>query len=405
MKICFLFIFVFFLVSCKNQLENKLQEGKWLFKIAIENTKPERFIPFQLEVTSSHKFIISNAEEKIVVEQINYKNDSVIFSMPVFGSEFRGKISGSFISGYYWNYNKSTPAKMPFTGEFNQTQRFLQYEKPVANFTGNWQVQFISANETENAIGKFQQYGAEITGTFLTETGDYRFLEGVVNGNKMELSCFDGAHAFLFTAQKTANHSLEGVFYSGSTWQQKWMAVKTENPELSNMKELTFLKPGSGKFAFSFPNSQAQTISLSDKKYGKKVILIQIFGTWCPNCMDETRFLVELHKKYHSKGLEIIGLDFEPKNDFEYFKSRVERFRKDLNVPYAILFAGPSNKEKAASFLPHVNRIISYPTAIFIDKNGEVREIHTGFAGPGTGENYEKYTIETIKFIEELLAE
>ena len=46
----------------------------------------------------------------------------------------------------------------------------------------------------------FQKDGDVVTGTFRTKTGDYRYLEGVMDGNRLKLSTFDGAHAFLFTA-------------------------------------------------------------------------------------------------------------------------------------------------------------------------------------------------------------
>jgi len=121
--------------------------------------------------------------------------------------------------------------------------------------------------------------------------------------------------------------------------------------------------------------------------------------------MDETRFLVELYQMYHGKGLEIIGLDFEIKPGMEYFRSRVKRFKKDLNVPYPVLLAGPASKEKAAESLPMLNHILSYPTAIFIDRKGQIREIHTGFTGPGTGDYYIKYSEEVNQLVQNMLSE
>jgi len=171
------------------------------------------------------------------------------------------------------------------------------------------------------------------------------------------------------------------------------------------MKELTYLKEGYDKIAFSFPDESGSLISLKDEKYQDKLVIVQIFGTWCPNCMDETRYLVDLHKKYHKRGLEIIGLDFEITPTLEYFKPRVERFRKDLEVPYDIVLAGHANKKKAAEALPMLNHILSYPTAIIIDRKGEIKEIHTGFSGPGTGEAYQNYEKEMEGLIESLLAE
>jgi thiol-disulfide isomerase/thioredoxin len=381
-----------------------LKSGQWLFELVIDKNDINRTIPFNVEVLSTNQLVIKNADERIEVNEIEYRDDSVFIKIPVFGSEFKAIISENKITGEYWNYYKSKVSPIAFIGEFGLTERFEHTSKPTVDFSGNWQVNFGTSEKPSPAIGVFKQDGYNVTGTFQTELGDYRYLEGVVNENTMQLSCFDGAHAFLFTATQN-DEKIEGMFYSGDSWQQKWTAEQTNNPELGDMKKLTFLKPGYDKFTFAFPNDKGETISLDDQDYKNKVVLVQIFGTWCPNCMDETRYLVELYKKYNSKGLEIIGLDFETKHDFNYFKSRISRFRKDLNVPYELLLAGPANKKLAAKALPMFNKIISYPTAIFIDKSGTVREIHTGFSGPGTGKDYEHYKKETEELIEKLISE
>ena len=49
--------------------------------------------------------------------------------------------------------------------------------------------------------------------------------------------------------------------------------------------------------------------------------------------------------------------------------------------------------------------IIGFPTTIIIDKKGDVRKIHTGFSGPGTGEHYIEFISEFEKLTNDLLAE
>jgi len=404
-KFIVLFIVLAFTQACSVINSNKkLQQGDWIFQLHIDKENPQLTIPFNVDIIDSNLMVIKNSAERIEVNEITYRNDSVFIIMPVFGSEFKAKLSGNSISGDYYNYNKSTISPIPFSGQFGVKDRFKTTESETSDFSGSWQANFSPDENPSPAIGIFKQSGNILTGTFQTEIGDYRYLQGIVNGNTVQLSCFDGAHAFLFTATQT-NGKLEGMFYSGSIWKEKWVAEKTDKPELGDMKSLTYLKPGFDRLTFDFPNEEQETISLEDENYKGKVVIVQIFGTWCPNCMDETRYLVELYDKYNSNGLEIIGLDFETRTEFEYFKDRITRFRKDLNVPYELLLAGPANKKKAAESLPMLNKIISYPTAIFIDKSGKVREIHTGFSGPGTGNDYEHYKKETEELIETLLKE
>ncbi len=224
-----------------------------------------------------------------------------------------------------------------------------------------------------------------------------------MDGKQLKLSTFDGAHAFLFVADLSDEGNMKGTFWSGNRFKQNWSASKNENASIRGMKELTFLKEGYGELAFSFPDASGSLVSLEDKVYQNKVVIVQIFGTWCPNCMDETRYLVELYNKYHQEGLEIIGLDFEMEPGLEYFKPRVERFKRDLQVPYNIVLAGSSNKKEAAEALPMLNHILSFPTAIIIDRKGEVQEIHTGFSGPGTGQAYLNYKKEMEELIEGLI--
>jgi len=401
-KIVFPIIILLVFACNQKPVKTELSVGNWLFEFPITGDSVSA-IPFNVEVLDANHLVIKNADERIDVTEITYKEDSVFIKIPVFGSEFKGKLSGNTLGGEYYNYNRAKVEAIPFRARFGVDQRFEITEEPNVDFTGSWQANFGTDENPDPAIGLFTQNGQHITGTFQTETGDYRYLEGVVNGNRMQLSCYDGAHIFLFTATME-NDKLEGMFY-GTAFQNKWVAEKSDNPQLGDMKAFTYLKPGYEKLEFAFPNDQGATISLNDERYKNKVVIAQIFGTWCPNCMDETRYFVELYAKYHSQGLEIIGLDFETKPDFDYFKQRIARYRKDLNVPYELVLAGSSNKTKAAEALPMLNQVMSFPTAIFIDKTGKVHEIHTGFSGPGTGNEYEHYQKETTDLIEKLLNE
>lgn len=395
------------IVSCTQNkpVSNQLKPGNWVFELQLSKDNPSLVLPFNVEVKDKDHLVIKNASEKIQVSEINYSKDSISFIMPVFGSEFKGKISENEIHGHWYKYNAGKNYIIPFLAKYGSNERFSSTSVESYDFSGRWKSYFISKNDTTEAVGIFGQSGNKVTGTFLTDVGDYRYLEGIADGETLRLSTFDGAHAFLFEATKNSNGMLNGFFRSGSSYEAQWLASRDDSAELGDMKKLTYLKQGYDKLSFSFPDDKGNLISPDDKKFNNKVLIVQIFGTWCPNCMDETRYLVELHNKFNNQGLEIIGLDFEPKPNMEYFKSRIERFRRDLNVPYTLVLAGHSNKQKAAESLPMLNQILSYPTAIFIDKNGDIREIHTGFTGPGTGKSYKNYKTETEELIKGMLAE
>ena len=128
-------------------------------------------------------------------------------------------------------------------------------------------------------------------------------------------------------------------------------------------------------------------------------------GTWCPNCMDETAFLSPFYKKYKEKGVEIIGLDFERIDEFRIARQNLQRLKKKFDIDYTLLYAGTMDPELRLKALPMLNRILSFPTTIFIDRNNKVRRIHTGFSGPATGEHYEMWKEDFVNYVDHLLKE
>jgi thiol-disulfide isomerase/thioredoxin len=126
-------------------------------------------------------------------------------------------------------------------------------------------------------------------------------------------------------------------------------------------------------------------------------------GTWCPNCLDETRFYKELYEKYHDKGLEIIAIGFEAGENFDLNAAKLEKFKAKNGVDFTFLLGGTSTKKAASDLFPMVDGIKSFPTSFYIGKDGTIQKIYTGFNGPGTGIYYEKYVEETYKVIEGML--
>lgn len=297
---------------------------------------------------------------------------------------------------------------VPFSAEVNNRTRFDATKPATTDVSGNWETVFSpdSAEDSYLAKGVFKQDGNKINGTFRTTTGDYRFLEGVVDGDLMKLSTFDGAHAFLFTATVT-DSTMNGMFFSGNHWKEPFTAKRNDKFELPDANDLTFLKKGYEALEFKFPDAEGNHISLSDERFKDKVVVVQIMGTWCPNCLDESNYYSEYYNTHVDRGVEIVALAFEyAKTKESAFKS-IKRLQIDVGISYPILLAqfGTSDKLKAQEKLPMLNHILSYPTSIFIDKKGKVRKIHTGFNGPATGEKFTEFKTEFNGFIETLLLE
>ena len=237
----------------------------------------------------------------------------------------------------------------------------------------------------------------------MTETGDYRFLEGNIVGDSLFLSCFDGSHAFLFKAGIN-DEELTGKFFSGTHWSSEWEGIRNEDAELQSPEELTYVVDDK-EVQFNLKDMEGKDFSFPNENYEGKVTIIQIMGTWCPNCLDETKYYKELYDTYHSDGLEIISIAYETGNDVEDYIESVTRLRNKLSLNFTFLIGGAANKNLASEHFSMLNKIISFPTSIFIGRDGQVKRVHTGFNGPGTGEYYTEYVRNTNSLIENLLAQ
>lgn len=402
MRIVYLIITIIILQSCESTKKEKLTKGTYRAKLKINKTE---ILPFTYKVVNEKKIEIYNADEIIKVTDITYKNDSVYIKMPVFTSYLAAKINNGLLQGSF--IKKELNRTIAFTSTKTEN-RFKINKKPTANITGNWKTTFSPKSEKDKyyAQGIFKQNGNIVTGTFRTKTGDYRYLEGVLNGNQLKLSTFDGAHAFLFTAIVNENE-IQGTFYSGNHWSESFIAVRNGNFKLPNANTLTSINKDVGKFHFSFPDETGKTISLTDKRFQNNVVIVQLFGTWCPNCLDESRYYSEYNTKNKGKNVAFVALAFEYVKTKEKAFQYIKKFKKDLAIEYPILLAqyGTTNKKKAQEKIPILDKVRSYPTTIILDAKGNIRKIHTGFNGPATGQIYLDYKKEFESFIDELLAE
>ena len=399
-------VFMAFMVlisSCDNSKAPFLSEGIWLGELEVQDNE---ILPFNFELKKSDSgqlFIeIYNAAEVIKVEEVTLKNDSIVIRTPVFEGYIAGKFTETSIHGKF--IKESLGRIVPFKAIYGKEERFSAENKPQVNVSGIWEVEF-SPNTADSYLGKgiFTQNGNKITGTFRTTTGDYRYLDGIMDGDIMKLSAFDGAHAFLFTA-KVTDSSFGGNFYSGNHFKEPFTARRNESFELPDSDSLTYLKKGYDKLAFSFPDFKGTQISLDDARFKNKAVIVQIMGTWCPNCLDETKFLVNYLKENTKLNVEVVALAFEYAKTREGAFKSINRLKTAIGVDYPILLAqfGTSNKIKAQEKLPMLNHVLSYPTTIFIDKKGVVRKIHTGFNGPATGDKYEVFKEEFDGFVKAL---
>jgi thiol-disulfide isomerase/thioredoxin len=378
-----------------------------------EVTKGE--LPFNFEVVydSQEKFHIDliNAGERIRLDDISIgrnkrtARDTIRINFP----EYQSYITAEFVGGVMQGFFK-IPAKgdysIPFEARYGQSHRFSTLNKtPVLDMTGNWETTFgVEGAEAdqEKAIGQFKQEGNKLTGTFATETGDYRFLEGEILANKMYLSCFDGAHAFLFEGKILEDKTIFGTFQSGKSSKTTWEAKKNDTYKLRDAEKLVQTKTGVSEANINFTNPEGKVISLQNAEYQGKVKILQIMGTWCPNCKDETKFLSEFSK--NNPNVAVIGLAFERHKEKSKADLAISNYKKVMKAPYEFAVAGYADKKEASEVLPFLDKVMAFPTTVYIDKHNKIRKIYTGFYGPATQE-HAAYKADFEAYVKNLEAE
>ncbi|ANH83338.1 redoxin [Niabella ginsenosidivorans] len=353
---------------------------------------------------------VINAGERLLVDDLKQKGDSLWIRMPFFSSGFTLRIErNGNLKGVYVKDYGARKEEMPFYAVQGVAGRYPIGKPAAVNISGRWAVTFGRNGKIEQAIGEFaQEAGGRITGTFLTATGDYRYLEGAVNGDSLHLSGFDGGHAFVFTALLNNKDSIrEAAVYSGLRPPLQWTAVRNDTAQLPDEYTYTKLRDGESRLNFRFRSTSGEWISINDARYKNKVVIIQILGSWCPNCMDETAFLSDYYTRNKARGVEIIGLAYERTGDFEASRKALIPFQKRYHVTYPFLVTGVSvsDEQRTEKTLPQLESIKAFPTSIVIDKKGNVRKIHSGFNGPGTGKHYEEFKTAFESLIDELLKE
>ena len=349
--------------------------------------------------------IVKNDKELLRFPVQTSEGDSLTFASAYFNAYFRLKrVDETTLIGRWVNEKRDEKRVTPVRLEKGVAFRFPVATTTSHKLAGEHTLIFADASGafTDSTVLVIEQTQQAINGSILTETGDYRFLDGAIRGDSFFLSAMDGTHAYLFKGSIKGD-SLIGVFCAGQTWKQPWIALLNTAHQLRSAETITSLQ--AERFTFSFPDVTGKLVSLSDPSFQNKVTLVSVMGTWCSNCLDETLFLKKVRSRYGAEDLQIVALDFELVRDSAVAKRNIQRQVENLEIPYPVLLASLStNKAKASSLLLALNGVFSYPTLVVMDRQHNVVKIHTGFSGPATGrERYLAFEKEYFDLLDELV--
>ncbi len=378
--------------SCVEVLKpfNVLPPGIWRGEITLQKGI---ILPFNFSVEEREGVIqlyIHNDTERILADEITFGRntlykDTITINFALMDSYIEALYKENVIEGSWVVRNRENYA-LPFVGYHGRDYRFsTQNVPPKTDLTGSWKTIFeVETPGAYPAVGEFRQVGNKLTGTFRTETGDYRYLDGEVQGDKLMLSAFDGSHAFLFEGTIVNDEQITGKFYSGNHYETNWVATKDADYDIADPFDVNSITTPDKKISFRFENTEGEMVSLDDPAYQNKGKLISIFGTWCPNCLDESRYILDYLKSNPLLDVEVIGIAFERhKNELDA-KNAIINYKQRLDIPYELLFGGYEDKQSAGKVLGFMDKITAFPTLLFVNKHNEVVKVHTGFNGSAT---------------------
>jgi thiol-disulfide isomerase/thioredoxin len=388
------------LLTSASFAQSFIAEGPWR---GIFHQPNGTDVPFNFEAkgktVQSARVYLLNGGERFAASGITQKGDSVFIAFDQFDNELALKTGDKNLSGVL-RKKDHTGRTTPVNVTYGETYRFADNgEKPEADISGTYEVVLKGRNITEEKkVGLFKQTGSKLYATFMSITGDSRYLEGVVQGGKFYLSAFIGGGAAYYTGTIDST----GILIGNANGQQ-FIATKNAAAALPDPYKLTYLKDGYTTFDFSLPDADGHKVSLKDEKFRNKVVILTIGGTWCPNCMDEATFVAPWYQQNRKRGVEVVGVQFERKADPAYVKNAVENFKRRFGIEYTEVFGGIADKKAVAESFPSLNTFLSFPTILFIDKKGNVDKIYTGFTGPATGEYYTRFINEFNGEVDKLL--
>jgi len=363
-------------------------------------------VPFRFEIKCGEASCAEpggsffNGDDKVTATSGRFANGALVLSFDEYGTRLEAALKDGRLDGSYDRGTRGAP--YPF-----HARRFVPIQtggRVIPAIAGYWNVQ-VKSSKGESAWQLIvRQSAAEASAAILRIDGDTGTLTGSYRDGRFVLSHFSGARPLRLELTPRADGTLTLVQNADAplTAVRADQALAKGLPQPSDPSRFTSVVDPTEPLRFSFPDLDGHTVSNTDERFRRKVVIVNISGSWCPNCHDETPFLVELYKQYHGRGLEIVSLSFEEQAQLKN-PVRLRAFVKHYGVTYTVLL--PGEPQELNDKLPQGVNLNSFPTTFILGRDGTVRGAHAGFPGKASGKFHDEVKAETTATVERLLAE
>jgi peroxiredoxin len=376
--------------------------GQWNATIQINGVET----PFPLEISGSGTNVTAsffNGDDRYASTQGRFENGKLVLNWDYYAATLEATLKNGVLEGQYAGTRR-------MKGPFAIRATRAAVAKPAAVSTivpsidGLWEIPNKSGKGELAWRFIVQQSGAKADATVLRVDGDTGTISGTFQNGKFVLSHFDGARAHLLEITPTGDGTLD-ILQDGKTKLTAYRpaAARAKGlPEPTDPDQHTTMKDSSEPFRFSFPDLNGRVISNADARFRGKVLVVEITGSWCPNCHDEAPFLAEMYSKFGRQGVEIVSLSFEEADQLKD-PTRLRAFVKKYGLEFPVLLCG--DPDEANAKLTQLVNWNTWPATLFIDRRGLVRGIHSGFPSAGSGELFRQAKEEFNVEVGRLLAE
>ena len=375
--------------------------GRWNATVQVSGVD----IPFRFELSgegSNVKGSFFNGDEKITSTSGRFENGALVLKWDDHASKLDATFHDGVLEGKYIRAGRDEKSAYPFSAKRYSPPPAVKGDVP--SIAGMWVIPTDSPKGEKAWRFIVRQTGSEVSAAVLRIDGDTGALTGTYKDGKFVLSHFDSARPMLLEVTPQKDGTLE-LLENAKTQRTavRWEVAHAKGlPEPTDPMKQTSVKDPNEAYQFSFPDLNGRTVSNADAKFRGKVVLVNITGSWCPNCHDEAPFLAELYKKYRDQGLEIVALSFEEADQLKDL-ARLRAFIKRYDIQYTVLVGGEPSEAKDK--LTQAVNWNSWPTTFFIGRDGLVRAVHAGFPSSASGDLYRQAKDEFTAEVQHLLRE
>ena len=374
-------------------------EGNWRAVLDLAGGA----LPFELRISREPGGLVAAlcngplCDSRATVHQVG---DRLTFDIADYAATISVIRRGDSLTGDYRNVGNRGPRVIPFRAARGSWPR----TNAGRSLLGSWDAWFITDGRRSPRVFEFRNGAEGLEAAFIANSGDYGLFWGGAVGDSFHVARFDGTFVYLLAGRQDGD-TLRGVFHAGVRTQTPFVAARSSGaPHLVPPTALTSADTVD-QFRFSFPDLEGRQVTESDSRLKGRVVLVDIFGSWCSSCHDAMPDLLKFYRTYRAQGLEIVGFGYEVSADSTEANRQIRRFQAKFAIPWLLLRSGINVVEETAATLPQLRGFTAYPTTIFIGRDGRIRQVYAGFRGPASGAQHARQLADFRAIIELLLAE